>query len=202
MSDGGTMDLRVLKTNELIRNTFLELLAQKEFTEISVKEITVKARINRSTFYKHYEDKYLLRDSIIDHMLEEFIAYMDVNFLVADSMTSEKHREALKRCLKYFQSEKQNYQLLWSSVMLGRNVFDEMVEAGAAYMKQCIMDHPGISPLRKERGDWYGYLLINNLLVSVRWWLRNDERVSLDEMTDQILEHMEKGAIPTLLENV
>ena len=117
-------------------------------------------------------------------------------------MTSEKHREALKRCLKYFQSEKQNYQLLWSSVMLGRNVFDEMVEAGAAYMKQCIMDHPGISPLRKERGDWYGYLLINNLLVSVRWWLRNDERVSLDEMTDQILEHMEKGAIPTLLENV
>ncbi len=196
------MDLRVLKTNELIRNTFLELLAQKEFTEISVKEITVKARINRSTFYKHYEDKYLLRDSIIDHMLEEFIAYMDVNFLVADSMTSEKHREALKRCLKYFQSEKQNYQLLWSSVMLGRNVFDEMVEAGAAYMKQCIMDHPGISPLRKERGDWYGYLLINNLLVSVRWWLRNDERVSLDEMTDQILEHMEKGAIPTLLENV
>lgn len=76
------MDLRVLKTNELIRNTFLELLAQKEFTEISVKEITVKARINRSTFYKHYEDKYLLRDSIIDHMLEEFIAYMDVNFLV------------------------------------------------------------------------------------------------------------------------
>lgn len=196
------MDLRVLKTNELIRNTFLELLAQKEFTEISVKEITVKARINRSTFYKHYEDKYLLRDSIIDHMLEEFIAYMDVNFLVADSMTSEKHREALKRCLKYFQSEKQNYQLLWSSVMFGRNVFDEMVEAGAAYMKQCIMDHPGISPLRKERGDWYGYLLINNLLVSVRWWLRNDERVSLDEMTDQILEHMEKGAIPTLLENV
>lgn len=196
------MDLRVLKTNELIRNTFLELLAQKEFTEISVKEITVKARINRSTFYKHYEDKYLLRDSIIDHMLEEFIAYMDVNFLVADSMTSEKHREALKRCLKYFQSEKQNYQLLWSSVMLGRNVFDEMVEAGAAYMKQCIMDHPGISPLRKERGDWYGYLLINNLLVSVRWWLRNDERVSLDEMTDQILEHMEKGAIPTLLEIV
>ncbi len=196
------MDLRVLKTNELIRNTFLELLAQKEFTEISVKEITVKARINRSTFYKHYEDKYLLRDSIIDHMLEEFIAYMDVNFLVADSMTSEKHREALKRCLKYFQSEKQNYQLLWNSVMLGRNVFDEMVEAGAAYMKQCIVDHPGISPLRKERGDWYGYLLINNLLVSVRWWLRNDERVSLDEMTDQILEHMEKGAIPTLLENV
>ena len=196
------MDLRVLKTNELIRNTFLELLAQKEFTEISVKEITVKARINRSTFYKHYEDKYLLRDSIIDHMLEEFIAYMDVNFLVADSMTSEKHREALKRCLKYFQSEKQNYQLLWNSVMLGRNVFDEMVEAGAAYMKQCILDHPGISPLRKERGDWYGYLLINNLLVSVRWWLRNDERVSLDEMTDQILEHMEKGAIPTLLENV
>lgn len=196
------MDLRVLKTNELIRNTFLELLAQKEFTEISVKEITVKARINRSTFYKHYEDKYLLRDSIIDHMLEEFIAYMDVNFLVADSMTSEKHREALKRCLKYFQSEKQNYQLLWNSVMLGRNVFDEMVEAGAAYMKRCIVDHPGISPLRKERGDWYGYLLINNLLVSVRWWLRNDERVSLDEMTDQILEHMEKGAIPTLLENV
>lgn len=161
------MDLRVLKTDELIRKAFLELLTEKEFTDISVKEIKIRARINRSTFYKHYEDKYLLRDSIIDHMIREFIEHMDVNFLETDSLTSERHIKALKKCLQYFQKEKQNYQLLWGSVMLGRNVFDEMIEEGAAYMKHCILEHPGICALRKGKADWYGYLLINNLLVSV-----------------------------------
>ena len=193
------MDLRVLKTDELIRSTFLELLSQKEFPEISVKEIAEKARINRSTFYQHYEDKYLLRDSIIDQMLQEFREHIAVNFLVTDYMGSEKNIADLQRCLCYFHSEKTTYQLLWSSVMLGRNVFDEMVTEGAEYMKQCILKHPGITAYRKGLADWYGYLLMNNLLVSVRWWFRNDDRVSLEDITEQILEHMQKGAIPTLL---
>ena len=193
------MDLRVLKTEELIRNTFLELLAQKEFTDISVKEITEKGRINRSTFYKHYEDKYLLRDSIIDQMMGEFREHIAVNFLVTDNLTSEKHIADLKRCLRYFHLEKKTYQLLGGSVMLGRNVFDEMVAEGADYMKKCILNHPDISSYRKKLADWYGYLLMNNLLVSVRWWFRNDDRVSLDDITGQILEHMRNGAIPTLL---
>lgn len=196
------MDLRVLKTDGLIRETFLQLLAEKDFTEISVREITERARINRSTFYRHYEDKYQLRDAVIDRMMAAFTEHLDIHFLVADCMTSEKHIHDLKRCLKYFHQEKERWEVLWNSVMLGRNVFDEMVEVGAGRIQKAILKHPGIRLERKARSDWYAHLLVNNLLVSVRWWFQNDSRVTLDEMTGQIIEHMTYGAVPTLLGKV
>ena len=52
-----SMDLRTIKTEELIENTFYELLKAEDFAVISIKQITEKARINRSTFYRHFEDK-------------------------------------------------------------------------------------------------------------------------------------------------
>lgn len=36
-------------------NAFLELIEEKEFAYITVKEICEKAGVNRSTFYLHYE---------------------------------------------------------------------------------------------------------------------------------------------------
>jgi AcrR family transcriptional regulator len=51
-------DLRVVKTLEAIKKAFFELLEEKGFEAITIKDITEKARINRGTFYAHYHDKY------------------------------------------------------------------------------------------------------------------------------------------------
>jgi len=52
---------------------FLELLEQKDFSYITVKEICEKAGVNRSTFYLHYET--------IDDLLSESLEYMNEQFL-------------------------------------------------------------------------------------------------------------------------
>jgi AcrR family transcriptional regulator len=51
-------DLRVTKTLEAIRNALIQLMEEKGFEAVTIKDITEKARINRSTFYAHYQDKY------------------------------------------------------------------------------------------------------------------------------------------------
>ena len=51
-------DLRVIKTKKNIEESFLRLLEKKSFSEITVQNILDEALINRSTFYKHYSDKY------------------------------------------------------------------------------------------------------------------------------------------------
>ena len=51
-------DLRVTKTLEAIRDALIQLMEEKGFEAITIKDITAKARINRSTFYAHYQDKY------------------------------------------------------------------------------------------------------------------------------------------------
>jgi AcrR family transcriptional regulator len=51
-------DLRVIRTKESIRDALVELINEKGFETITVKDITTRAKINRGTFYAHYQDKY------------------------------------------------------------------------------------------------------------------------------------------------
>ena len=44
-------DRRTRYTRQTIKDTFLELLKQKNFTKITVTEICKNAEINRGTFY-------------------------------------------------------------------------------------------------------------------------------------------------------
>ncbi|WOS95528.1 TetR/AcrR family transcriptional regulator [Nosocomiicoccus massiliensis] len=64
-------DLRVERTKESIKNSFLELMKEKEFEKITVKDITTRARINRGTFYIHYLDKYDLMKQMQEKVIEE-----------------------------------------------------------------------------------------------------------------------------------
>ena len=49
----GNEDLRVVKTIEGIKAAFEELICEKNYEQITVKELCDKARINKKTFY-HY----------------------------------------------------------------------------------------------------------------------------------------------------
>lgn len=67
------IDPRVKRSQKLILNSFLSLIAEKGFDAITVQDITNRAEINRATFYRHYEDKYALLEKIIDENLEIFL---------------------------------------------------------------------------------------------------------------------------------
>lgn len=47
-------DLRYIKTENLIRTTFCDMLREMDYSQITIKELTNKAMINRKTFYLHY----------------------------------------------------------------------------------------------------------------------------------------------------
>lgn len=62
-------DLRTIRTKESIKFAFVSLLKEKSYNSISVSEIASRARINRNTFYLHYESK----DDLIEHLLQNVI---------------------------------------------------------------------------------------------------------------------------------
>jgi hypothetical protein len=61
-------DLRVIKSKKNIRTAFLELMAEKGYQSITVKDIAERAFINRKTFYFHYETKEDLYNEIADEV--------------------------------------------------------------------------------------------------------------------------------------
>jgi AcrR family transcriptional regulator len=62
-------DPRILRTRKLIMDSFIELSGKKEFKDITIKDITTEAMINRATFYYHFEDKYDLLDKVLSEVL-------------------------------------------------------------------------------------------------------------------------------------
>ena len=55
-------DPRITRTRGLLEKAFMEVVAEKNFQSVSVKDITQRAGVNRATFYAHFDDKYDLLD--------------------------------------------------------------------------------------------------------------------------------------------
>lgn len=59
-----------IRTDKAIKQALIQLLKQKPFEKITVQDILDETPVTRSTFYKHYQDKY----EIIEKIQEEFFA--------------------------------------------------------------------------------------------------------------------------------
>src|SRR5437867_672355 len=86
------LDPRVKRTLSLILQSFSDLLAKKSFDEISVQDVAEKAQINRTTFYKHFVDKYALLDRWISQM---FMQEIEKRMLNACHYTPENLRSLI-----------------------------------------------------------------------------------------------------------
>lgn len=53
-------DPRAKRTRKYIQKAFTDLLAEKDFEDISIQDIKERADLNRATFYNHFQDKYEL----------------------------------------------------------------------------------------------------------------------------------------------
>ncbi|MBH4729974.1 fatty acid efflux pump transcriptional regulator FarR, partial [Staphylococcus aureus] len=51
-------DLRVIKTKKALSSSLLQLLEQHLFQTITVNQLCHNALVHRTTFYKHFYDKY------------------------------------------------------------------------------------------------------------------------------------------------
>ena len=191
------MDHRQERMNNLIIKTFYECLEEEDFSQVTVGKIAEKALINRSSFYRYYTDKYALRDAVVDAIVQDFAEHMEVDFLHMD-VKKKEHTRSLEDGLARLWEQKWKLEILWNQRLLGRNVFEEMMDAGAQKVELEIRNHPTISEGKKRYADWYARLLVNNYLVTVRWWFNNSDNVSVGQVTHMMKQHMLFGTIPTL----
>jgi AcrR family transcriptional regulator len=54
-------DLRIIRTRQRLTNSLRELIVEKGYEHITVKDVLSRAKVGRSTFYAHFES--------IDHLL-------------------------------------------------------------------------------------------------------------------------------------
>ncbi|MEK3906379.1 TetR/AcrR family transcriptional regulator [Oceanobacillus sp. FSL W7-1309] len=79
-------DPRILRTRKLIMDAFMELSGKKEFKDITVKDITAEAMINRATFYYHFEDIYDLLEKVLSEVL---LVNLDCDYFQDNELNEE-----------------------------------------------------------------------------------------------------------------
>lgn len=71
------IDRRVKRTQDRLKNSLTRLMRVKSIRDISVKELTDLADMNRGTFYLHYKDIFDMVDKVETEMLEEFTSIIN-----------------------------------------------------------------------------------------------------------------------------
>lgn len=70
-------DRRARRSRKLLKQGLTELMREKKFSEISVRDITERMDLNRGTFYLHYPDTTTLLRSLETDMLQDAQAMID-----------------------------------------------------------------------------------------------------------------------------
>lgn len=104
------MDLRIKKTEQAVKNAFIELRAKKPLEKITVKELCSLALINKSTFYSHYEDIYALSEAIE----QETVASIIESIGLLEDYTPEKSDIYTRELCLAFMSQTSLIRILFS----------------------------------------------------------------------------------------
>ena len=70
------MDIRKQKTQQAIRDAFLQLRSEKNLEQITVTELAKAARISKATFYLHYRDIYDLSEQMQQDAVRRVLAHI------------------------------------------------------------------------------------------------------------------------------
>ena len=168
----GKEDLRVVKTIEGIKAAFEELICEKNYEQITVKELCDKARINKKTFYHYYETLYFL------------LAEMQAEF-------SSGYVERVKDFKLPEELDKVNREFFLFSVEQGMAY--EKITCSVAYsaVRQDMIDEViagtwGKSKTFMKMDSLYQNLLINYInTVSVgtyRQWVADGKKIPLEDV--------------------
>lgn len=101
-----TVDLRVVKTKEAVRNALFSLMSEKRIEKITISEVCARAKINRKTFYSHYREISDVIEELENEVLAEFSeilrrrggSILDIGGAIRDiSETIEQRRDFFMR---------------------------------------------------------------------------------------------------------
>jgi AcrR family transcriptional regulator len=172
-------DLRIRRTYKLLFKALVAMLEEQPFEKISVTDICDKAMVHRTTFYKHFEDKYHL----LMYGIQELQKDINKKSLTNESYNNPKqyYLDIFANVLKYMSANQK-----MCSLILARNETDSILSMFSKLMVEEIMcklktnEKNGIKhhiPVEIIANFYAGALLSIS-----SWWLRNSESVSIDTM--------------------
>ncbi len=174
-------DLRVRRTYKLLSQALMSLLLEKPFEDIFVTDICERAMVHRTTFYKHFEDKYHLLGFCVKELIHTFEG--DEPQAKSAGNMKEYYMLLIRKSLTYMM---ENKKLFTTGILKSGNILPmlqnsiyQLIESKLIETEKMGLHHTIPFPIIAQ-------FYAGALLSSATWWLENDTPISIDEMVHYI----------------
>ena len=117
------MDIRIEKTDRAIEKAFMELRARQPLEKIRIKDLCTLAKVNKSTFYAHYEDIYELSSR-----LENKLIHVILDSVPNVGLTAAHTEQLTRELFHAFVQNQEAVNILFSGARQG--IFANCIEKG------------------------------------------------------------------------
>ncbi len=182
------VDRRVQRTRELLRNTLVRLIREKDYDEITIQDITNRANLGRTTFYLHYQSK---DDLLLDHHAD-FTTSLNLSQLSREQLLSATPQTEMITFLHRFSEGKFIYLAIRNAKdfhVIMRGIREQMTNVLAASLEAAYPDTPPTIPL-----PVLATYIVGAQLGLVDWWLTNHTGYTPQDIA-AILQQLQRAAI-------
>lgn len=190
MKDTATCSVSSERTYVLLRNALLTLMMTKPFEKITLTDICKLSMIPRSTFYRHFEDKYDLLYYCFDKFGQDAGIRLDVNLVRDRDLTREFF-------ITLFYSLKQ-HKAAYKKLMYN-NLQGSAVECLRTYLENRIMESlletfdnkvPNGLPT-----NMFAKIVAGIILSAGQCYIEADEEYDIEELASKLALCTDEGLL-------
>lgn len=177
------IDLRILKTEESIKNTFKNMILEMPYEKITIKELCERALINRKTFYLHY--------SSIDDLLEEFQDELASEYF--DIVKDYDHIENVDKIIKTFFLFSEEKGLFYEKINCNSN-YNYIQQQTNNKLSLKVQDN--LQSIRKFSPEKENIILsfVNSATLGIyRQWIKDGKKIPVNKIIDITATLIETG---------
>lgn len=178
-----------IRSKNLIRQAFLDLLNEKTFEKITATDIIKRADINRSTFYAHYPDARGLMDEIVGDI---GIVFQNLLSSIDFSTFFDDPRPILQVVVDFMKENQKLYKMLIRSKM-ALGVLDKLKQA----LIQQVLSCPNL-PVKNPNSaatEIRVRVLLGGLIDAYRQWLAGEFECTLEEAAEEVAKIIQLWAV-------
>jgi AcrR family transcriptional regulator len=172
-------NLRVRRTQKLLREALIELIEERDFDSLTVGEISERAMVSRAAFYRNYQDKYDLVEQIFAEAMQALFG--------AISEPSTEHPPLI--WVKFFEHIAA-YERLYRA-LLGRKgspwfvlkMRASLVDLLKEYTRLPFFQPPADRPNPATSDEFVLDLIATMMVEAITWWLEQGRPYTTQEIT-------------------
>jgi AcrR family transcriptional regulator len=160
-------DPRVRRTRRILRDALVSLILEKEYSSISIKEITDRAEVAYITFFRHYHGIDELLIEILDEGLTELLGRIQTLAGKSEDPANETEGRLI---FEYINQKSDLFRILLKSQSVARIRKSVIQNIAMIFQDSCAFLQ---RPYTQVPADIASNHMATSLLALIEWWLEN-----------------------------